>query len=61
MQNMRGKIQKITVWFLRSRQLPETFESLPFALGDQWFLLRTMVDQGDSFSEFHGTHLSEAL
>ena len=60
MQNMRGEI---TVWFLRSRLLPETFASLLFALGDQWFLLRTMVDQGDSFgiSEFLGTHLSETL
>ena len=61
MQKCEGEIQKITVWFLRSRLLPETFESLPFALGDQRFLLRTMVDQGDSFSELHGTHLSEAL
>ena len=45
MQKCEGEIQKITVWFLRSRLLPETFASLPFAFGDQWFLLRTMVDQ----------------
>ena len=58
MQKCEGEIQKITVWFLRSRLLPETFGSLPFALGDQWFLLRTMVDQRGFILGHERTHMA---
>ena len=61
-RNVRGKFQKIAVWFLRSRLLAETFARLPFALGAfSGFYSERWLIKGDSFSEFLGTHLSETL
>ena len=61
MQNVKGKSRKLRSGFCEVGYCRKRLQGCRFALGDQWFLLRTMVDQGDSFSEFVGTHLSETL
>ena len=60
-RNVRGKSRKLRSGFCEVGYCRKLLQGCRFALGDQWFLLRTMVDQGDSFSEFVGTHLSETL
>ena len=61
-RNVRGKSRKLRSGFCEVGYCRKLLQGCRFALGDQWFLLRTMVDQGDSFSaEFVGTNLSETL
>ena len=59
-RNVRGKSRKLRSGFCEVGYCRKLLQGCRFALGDEWFLLRTMVDQGDSFSEFVVTHLSEA-
>ena len=61
MQIVRGKSRKLWSGFCELGYCRKLLQGCHFALGDQWFLLRTMVDQGDSFSEFLGNHLSGTL
>ena len=56
MQNVKGKSRKLRSGFCEVGYWRKLLQGCRFALGDQWFLLRTMVDQGDSFSGFVGTH-----
>ena len=51
MQNVRGKSRKLRSGFCEVDYCRNILQACRFALGDQWFLLRTMVDKGDLFSE----------
>ena len=60
-RNVRGESRKLRSGFCEVGYCRKLLQGCRFALGDQCFLLRTIVDQGDSLSEFVGTHLSETL